>query len=66
MTEQEKRLASGSNWRKAGIMKCSYKSEVVLISIFDLGFYKWLIVGKKELEDLLKGFRFQIDVKEHV
>lgn len=53
-------------WRKAGIMKSSYKSKVVLISVFELEPYRWLIVDKKELEELLKGYRFQIDVFENV
>ena len=55
-----------SNWRKAGIMKTSLRSDVVLIAIYELSPYKWLIADKKELLDLLKGYRFEIDVKEHV
>jgi hypothetical protein len=52
-----------TKWSNAGIMKASKNSEVVLISVFDLPHYVWLVVDKKELEDLVAGKRLQINIK---
>lgn len=64
MTEQEKRLVSGSKWKKVGIVRVSMSKKVLLLAIFELENTRWQIIDVGDLLELIAGHRGDVSIME--